>query len=139
PAHPRAAHDLCVRRHRGRADARPVDGLPAPEGAQGGRAHPRRGRRSSCLLLHRASCPAPPAGARGGALTKSSIDDIQKEDLMTAVRVFDPAMCCSTGICGPSVDAELVRFAADLDWLKTQGISVERFNLSQQPAAFAED
>jgi AhpD family alkylhydroperoxidase len=58
---------------------------------------------------------------------------------MTAVRVFDPAMCCSTGICGPSVDPELVRFAADLDWLKTQGISVERFNLSQQPAAFAED
>ncbi len=58
---------------------------------------------------------------------------------MTAVRVFDPAMCCSTGICGPSVDPELVRFAADLDWLKAQGISVERFNLAQQPAAFAED
>ena len=54
---------------------------------------------------------------------------------MTAVRVFDPAMCCSTGICGPSVDPELVRFAADLDWLKSQGVSVERFNLSQQPAA----
>jgi hypothetical protein len=58
---------------------------------------------------------------------------------MTAVHVFDPAMCCSTGICGPSVDAELVRFAADLDWLKTQGVAVERFNLSQQPAAFAAD
>lgn len=58
---------------------------------------------------------------------------------MTAVRVFDPAMCCSTGICGPSVDPELVRFAADLDWLKSRGVSVERFNLSQQPAAFAED
>lgn len=54
------------------------------------------------------------------------------------VRVFDPAMCCSTGICGPSVDPELVRFAADLDWLKSNGASVERFNLSQQPAAFAE-
>jgi AhpD family alkylhydroperoxidase len=48
-------------------------------------------------------------------------------------------MCCSTGICGPSVDPQLVRFAADLDWLKAQGIAVERFNLSQQPAAFAED
>ena len=58
---------------------------------------------------------------------------------MTAVRVFDPAMCCSTGICGPSVDPQLVRFAADLDWLKSQGVSVERFNLSQQPAAFADD
>lgn len=58
---------------------------------------------------------------------------------MIAVRVFDPAMCCSTGICGPSVDPQLVRFAADLGWLKTQGVSVERFNLSQQPAAFADD
>lgn len=58
---------------------------------------------------------------------------------MTSVRVFDPAMCCSTGICGPSVDPQLARFAADLDWLKAQGVSVERFNLSQQPAAFAAD
>ena len=58
---------------------------------------------------------------------------------MTAVRVFDPAMCCSTGICGPSVDPQLVRFSADLDWLKSQGVSVERFNLSQQPGAFADD
>ncbi len=58
---------------------------------------------------------------------------------MTAVRVFDPAMCCSSGICGPSVDPQLIRFAADLDWLKGQGVSVERFNLSQQPAAFAQE
>lgn len=58
---------------------------------------------------------------------------------MITVHVFDPAMCCSTGICGPSVDPKLVRFAADLDWLKSQGVSVERFNLSQQPGAFAED
>jgi AhpD family alkylhydroperoxidase len=58
---------------------------------------------------------------------------------MTTIRVFDPAMCCSTGVCGPSVDPELVRFAADLDWLKAQGVSVERFNLAQQPGAFVDD
>ena len=58
---------------------------------------------------------------------------------MTAIQVFDPAMCCSTGICGPAVDPKLVRFAADLDWLSSQGVSVERFNLAQQPAAFAAD
>ena len=44
---------------------------------------------------------------------------------MTAVRVFDPAMCCSTGVCGPSVDPQLARFSADLDWLKSPG-SVRR-------------
>lgn len=58
---------------------------------------------------------------------------------MIAIRVFDPAMCCSTGICGPAIDPQLVRFAADLDWLKSQGVSVARFNLSRQPGAFAED
>lgn len=54
------------------------------------------------------------------------------------IRVFDPAMCCSSGVCGPSIDPELARFAADVDWLQKQGVKVERFNLSQQPAAFAE-
>jgi len=54
------------------------------------------------------------------------------------IQVFDPAMCCSTGVCGPKVDPVLPRFAADLDWLKQQGVRVERYNLSQQPAAFAE-
>ncbi len=58
---------------------------------------------------------------------------------MTAIHVFDPAMCCSSGVCGPSVDPQLARFAADLDWLKNQGVAVERFNLAQQPAAFAQD
>jgi len=55
---------------------------------------------------------------------------------MTSVKVFDPAMCCSTGVCGPSVDPDLVRFAADLDRLVSEGVSVERFNLAQQPDAF---
>jgi hypothetical protein len=52
--------------------------------------------------------------------------------------VFDPAMGCSTAVCGPSVDSDLARFAADVDWLQQQGVAVKRFNLSQQPGAFAE-
>jgi hypothetical protein len=58
---------------------------------------------------------------------------------MPTVRVFDPPMCCSTGVCGPSVDPDLARFSADLDWLVRQGVRVERFNLSQQPGAFADN
>lgn len=53
------------------------------------------------------------------------------------VQVFDPPMCCSTGVCGPNVDPVLPRFAADLEWLKGRGVEVERYNLAQQPAAFA--
>lgn len=55
------------------------------------------------------------------------------------IQVFDPAMCCSNGVCGPEVDTKLVQFAADLDWLKSQGVIVQRHNLSQNPAAFVEN
>lgn len=55
---------------------------------------------------------------------------------MHSIQVFDKPMCCSTGICGPQVDPVLPRFAADLDWLRSQGLTVERFNLAHQPEAF---
>jgi hypothetical protein len=56
---------------------------------------------------------------------------------MPKLSVYDPPMCCSTGVCGPAVDPVLPRVAADLDWLKRQGVEVERYNLAQQPQAFA--
>ena len=58
---------------------------------------------------------------------------------MKTLTVYDPAMCCSTGICGTDIDQQLVDFAADLDWLKSEGIEVRRINLSQEPALFAEN
>ena len=58
---------------------------------------------------------------------------------MKTIQIYDKPMCCSTGICGPSVDPVLPRFAADLEWLKSQGHQVERFNLAHQPAEFAKN
>ncbi len=52
------------------------------------------------------------------------------------VAVFDPAMCCETGLCGPGVDPELLRIARDLRWLSAQGVTVVRTGLSQEPQAF---
>src|SRR6056297_1988983 len=53
-----------------------------------------------------------------------------------SIEVFDPAMCCSTGVCGPDVDESLADFANDVKWLKSQGVNVQRFNLGQEPEAF---
>lgn len=58
---------------------------------------------------------------------------------MKTIKIYDKPMCCSTGVCGPQVDPVLPRFAADLDWLRSQGHHVERFNLAQQPMAFIEN
>ena len=55
---------------------------------------------------------------------------------MTTITVYDPPMCCSTGVCGPEIDPALAQFAGDLDWLKGQGVEVRRFNLAQEPASF---
>lgn len=45
-------------------------------------------------------------------------------------------MCCSTGVCGPEVDPFLAAFAADVEWLTSQGVQVTRHNLAQEPQAF---
>lgn len=58
---------------------------------------------------------------------------------MSTIQVFDPALCCSSGVCGEDVDQALVSFSADVDWAKQQGAQIERFNLAQQPMLFAEN
>ncbi|OEC40696.1 arsenite efflux transporter metallochaperone ArsD [Aeromonas sp. DNP9] len=57
---------------------------------------------------------------------------------MRLIQVFDPALCCSSGVCGAEVDQALVTFAGDAEWIKQQGASLFRFNLAQQPLVFAE-
>ena len=58
---------------------------------------------------------------------------------MTKVTVYDPPMCCSTGVCGPEIDPHLARFSGDLGWLKAQGVEVQRLNLAQEPGRFVEN
>lgn len=58
---------------------------------------------------------------------------------MLSLKVFDRPLCCSTGICGPEVDPALVAFAADLAWLASKGVAVERINPAQEPQRFAAD
>ena len=53
------------------------------------------------------------------------------------ISVFEGPLCCNTGVCGTDPDQALVNFTADLDWLRRQGVTVQRANLAQDPAAFA--
>lgn len=56
---------------------------------------------------------------------------------MTTIQIFDPALCCSSGVCGADADQQLIAFAGDASWLQQQGGHLERFNLAQEPLAFA--
>ena len=55
---------------------------------------------------------------------------------MKNIEIFDHAMCCSTGVCGPSIDTELLRVATVINTLKEKGISIKRYGLSNEPQAF---
>lgn len=58
---------------------------------------------------------------------------------MKEIKIFEPAMCCETGLCGVGVDPELLRISGVLNTLKKRGIVVERFNLSNAPQAFVDN
>lgn len=55
------------------------------------------------------------------------------------IEIYDPPMCCSTGVCGPAVDPELVRVHETLRAIGEKGegrVEVCRFGISSQPADF---
>jgi hypothetical protein len=56
---------------------------------------------------------------------------------MRTIAVFEPALCCNTGLCGADVDQTLVTFTADLAWLQQRGAQISRHNLASDPMAFA--
>ncbi|MDF2547822.1 MAG: Arsenical resistance operon trans-acting repressor ArsD [Anaerosolibacter sp.] len=58
---------------------------------------------------------------------------------MKKMVIFEPAMCCPTGICGPSVDKELLRISSVINNLKKNGQSVERYNLTNNPLIFVQN
>jgi len=58
---------------------------------------------------------------------------------MSKIEIFDPAMCCSTGVCGPSINKELLRVATVINNMIKKGVNVTRHNLSSEPQAFIDN
>ena len=58
---------------------------------------------------------------------------------MTKMMIFEQAMYCSTGVCGPSVDKELLRVSTVINNLSKKGVLVERYNLSSNPQIFIDN
>jgi hypothetical protein len=55
------------------------------------------------------------------------------------ITIYDPAMCCSSGLCGPALDPVLVKMNDAVIALKKQNVEVERYNLAQQPKNYMEN
>lgn len=55
------------------------------------------------------------------------------------IEIFDPEMCCTTGVCGPAPDPALIRMQETVERLKAEGVEVARYQLSRNPMVFAEN
>jgi hypothetical protein len=52
------------------------------------------------------------------------------------VEIFDPPMCCPTGICGPTIDQALLDLNEMVLALQAKGIGVARYQMTSHPNAF---
>ena len=55
---------------------------------------------------------------------------------MKTLKIYDPAMCCPTGVCGTSVDTKLVQLANFINSLDKKMFQVQRFGLSTNPQEY---
>lgn len=59
--------------------------------------------------------------------------------MMKKIEIYDPAMCCDSGVCGPSIDPELLRVSFIVKNLENKNYPIVRHNLSSNPQAFVDN
>ena len=98
---------------------------------------------TSAIVRARKPGGPPPASTshakpESSAMTSLNVINVGPETRAAARRIemFEPAMCCQSGVCGPSVDQQLIDIREDLRWAQGQGARVTRHNLSSDPDAF---
>ena len=55
---------------------------------------------------------------------------------MKTIKIYDPALCCPTSLCGVNIDPELLRISVVLETLKRKGIIIARYNLRDNPQEY---
>jgi len=53
--------------------------------------------------------------------------------------LYEPTLCCSSGICGPNPDQALVTLQDTIDKIKEHGIGIERFQITTHPRKFTDN
>lgn len=52
------------------------------------------------------------------------------------IELFDPPMCCPTGLCGPSLDQTLLNVSEMIMAVQAEGVTVERYQMTSHPHKF---
>ena len=61
---------------------------------------------------------------------------INEVSIMLNIEIYEEAMCCSTGVCGPEPDETLIKVNQINEYLKQNQIEVRRYNMSNNPNEF---
>lgn len=68
--------------------------------------------------------------------TISFFDTPSPQFLGSTVELFDPPMCCPTGLCGPTLDQTLLDVNEMILALKAASVTVERYQMTSHPTKF---
>ncbi len=52
------------------------------------------------------------------------------------LEIFEPSLCCPSGVCGPEPDKELIELQNLIQILTKVGITINRYAINQSPLAF---
>jgi hypothetical protein len=55
------------------------------------------------------------------------------------IELFDPPMCCPTGLCGPALDQTLLDVSEMIMTLEAEGAPVERYQMTSHPHKFMQN
>ena len=66
----------------------------------------------------------------------SFIDINLAPDQQVAVKLFDPPLCCPSGLCGPALDQTLLDVSEMILTLQAEGVNVERYQMTSHPQAY---
>ena len=69
-------------------------------------------------------------------LRSKNSDSSTKLNGQPDVEIFDPPMCCPTGMCGPTIDQTLLDVSEMIAKLQANGFRVERYQMSTHPNVF---
>ena len=64
---------------------------------------------------------------------------VQTKEKTMKIEIFDPLLCCPTGICGPTVDQTLINVNEMIASLQKEGVQIERYQMTSHPHAFLDN
>ena len=56
--------------------------------------------------------------------------------IVATVEIFEPPMCCPTGLCGPVQDQTLLDLLETVRSLESSGVKISRYQPNTNPTAF---